>query len=75
MVSSNKIIQSKTGTFGLAGEDFCYFSKARPSCYFLVGSAPKNTIINNGRIALLPHHSPEFAIDEDALGLGCSVWI
>ncbi|KAL4494516.1 hypothetical protein ABPG72_004418 [Tetrahymena utriculariae] len=61
--------------FGLAGEDFSFFSLQKPCCYFCIGSAPPNSLINNGTIALKAHHSPFFTIDESSLVIGVSIWV
>lgn len=42
--SGNKIAKVTLGGFGLAGEDFSFFSAARPSAYFVIGSAPEGSI-------------------------------
>ncbi|EAS03763.2 amidohydrolase (macronuclear) [Tetrahymena thermophila SB210] len=65
----------KKKDFGLAGEDFSFFSLQKPSCYFCIGSAPQNSLINDGTIALRPHHSPFFTIDESSLVIGVSIWV
>ncbi len=41
-----------TETFGLAGEDFCYFSNNCPSAYFLIGSAPEGTVKEDGKVLI-----------------------
>ena len=55
------------GTFGLAGEDFCYFGQLKPSTLFLVSSAPEGSVLDDGKKVLKPHHSPVFTFDERAL--------
>jgi amidohydrolase len=51
----------------MGGEDMSYFLQAVPGCYFFIGAA------NPEKGANMPHHHPQFAIDEDALGVGCAV--
>jgi amidohydrolase len=47
-----------------ASDDMSFFLEAAPGCYFFVGAS------NAARGITAPHHSPRFAIDEDALGIG-----
>lgn len=41
-------------------EDFAYYAKERPSCFFYVGAAPVGETD-------YPHHHPKFKIDENSL--------
>jgi amidohydrolase len=41
-------------------EDFAYYAKERPSCYFHVGAAAKDG-------TFYPHHNPKFMIDENSM--------
>lgn len=41
-------------------EDFAYYAKERPSCFFFVGAHKEGT-------PMYPHHHPKFYIDEDCL--------
>lgn len=41
-------------------EDFAYYAKERPSCFFFVGAHKEGT-------PAYPHHHPKFYIDEDCL--------
>lgn len=41
-------------------EDFSYYAKERPSCFFFVGAHIKGT-------PMVPHHHPKFNIDEKSL--------
>ncbi|WP_207695774.1 hypothetical protein DOK67_0001515 [Enterococcus sp. DIV0212c] len=41
-------------------EDFSYYAKERPSCFFFVGAHKEGT-------PMYPHHHPKFYIDEDCL--------
>lgn len=41
-------------------EDFAYYAKEKPSCFFYVGAHREGT-------PMYPHHNPKFYIDEDAL--------
>jgi metal-dependent amidase/aminoacylase/carboxypeptidase family protein len=42
--SATKIAPCGKSSFGLAGEDFCFFTQKKPSAFFLVGSAPEGSI-------------------------------
>lgn len=48
-------------------DDMALFLDAAPGCYFLVGAG------NAEKGITAPHHSPRFAIDEDALPIGVEV--
>ena len=54
----------------MGGEDFSYYLRDVPGCFFFVGSAPdeKDTLST-------PHHCSHFNIDERALLVGASVYI
>ncbi len=45
----------------MGGEDFAYFLRARPGCFWFVGSR------NEARGLTFGHHHPRFDIDEAAL--------
>ncbi|MDQ6710963.1 MAG: M20 family metallopeptidase [Candidatus Dormibacteraeota bacterium] len=49
----------------MVGEDFAYFLKARPGCFFLLGGAPKGPPV--------VHHTAEFGVDERCLAIGLRV--
>jgi amidohydrolase len=51
----------------MGGEDMSFFLQAVPGCYFFIGSANPEKGID------VPHHHPEFQIDEDALAVGTRV--
>lgn len=51
----------------MGGEDMSFFLQAVPGCYFFIGSA------NPAKGVDVPHHHPEFQIDEDALAIGTTV--
>ena len=53
----------------MAGEDFSYYLKEIPGCFFFVGSAPDNNILST------PHHCSHFDIDERSLLIGASVYV
>lgn len=38
--SCGKIAPVYDRSFGLAGEDYSYFARLVPSCFFIIGSAP-----------------------------------
>ena len=51
----------------MASEDFAYFLKARPGCFFWVGCR------NEEKGFVWDHHHPKFDFDEEALGIGASM--
>ena len=54
----------------MGGEDFSYYLRDVPGCFFFVGSAPdENDTLST------PHHCSHFNIDERALLVGASVYI
>jgi amidohydrolase len=50
------------------GEDFSYYLKEIPGCFFFVGSSPPDIVPGS-----IPHHCSRFDIDERALLVGSSV--
>lgn len=58
-----------TTTPSLGGEDFAYFLKERPGCYFNTGV--KNTSMQ----ADYPHHHPKFDMDENGLLNGPKIFL
>ena len=53
----------------MGAEDFSYFLRHRPGCFFFVGAG------NEARGIVHPHHSPRFDIDEDALPIGSELFL
>ena len=53
----------------MGAEDMSYFLRERPGCFFFVGAG------NASRGIVHPHHSPRFDIDEDALAIGCELFL
>jgi amidohydrolase len=53
----------------MGAEDMSYFLRERPGCFFFVGAG------NESRGIVHPHHSPRFEIDEDALAIGCELFL
>jgi len=49
---------------GMGGEDFSYFTEARPGCFFNVGTR------NEERGIVWGHHHPKFDIDEEGMAPG-----
>ncbi|MGN6483578.1 MAG: M20 metallopeptidase family protein, partial [Thermomicrobiales bacterium] len=49
---------------GMGGEDFSYFTEARPGCFFNVGTR------NEERGIVWGHHHPRFDIDEEGMAPG-----
>jgi amidohydrolase len=52
----------------MGGEDFAYYAKKVPGCFFFIGSSPQG--VSPGTI---PHHCSHFDFDERALLVGASV--
>lgn len=52
----------------LGGEDFSYYLKEIPGCFFFVGSSPSDAAPGS-----VPHHCSHFDIDERALLVGSSI--
>lgn len=68
--SAEKVVgagQVVTATPSMGGEDMSFFLNEVPGCYFFIGSANPEKGID------VPHHHPEFDIDEDALAIGTQV--
>jgi amidohydrolase len=53
------------GNTSMGSDDMSLFLEARPGCYFWVGIAPKGPQV--------PHHAPEFVMNEDGLPVGVRV--
>src|SRR5690606_32360533 len=53
---------------GMWSEDFAYFGREVPACFFFVGAR------NEARGLTSPHHSPTFDFDEEALAIGLEVF-
>jgi amidohydrolase len=52
----------------MGGEDFSFYLEKVPGCFFFVGSSPGGKPPGS-----IPHHCPDFDIDERALSVGASV--
>jgi amidohydrolase len=52
----------------MGGEDFAYYAKKIPGCFFFIGSSPPG--VSPGTI---PHHCSHFDFDERAMLVGASV--
>ena len=50
----------------MASDDMSLFLRARPGCYFRVGISPTGD-------RRVPHHAPEFEMNEDGLPVGLRV--
>tara|TARA_B110000914_G_scaffold44571_1_gene37768 strand:+ start:1652 stop:2818 length:1167 start_codon:yes stop_codon:yes gene_type:complete len=62
--------QAKSPYLSMGGEDFSYYLKKIPGCFFFIGSSPeKNDILST------PHHCSHFNIDERSLLIGASVYL
>ncbi|MBQ2050557.1 MAG: amidohydrolase [Spirochaetales bacterium] len=53
----------------ITSEDYSYFARIRPSCYFRLGTR------NEQRGCTQELHSNDFMIDEDALAIGCKAFV
>jgi len=54
----------------MGGEDFSFYLKEVPGCFFFLGSAPQDR-----EPLSVPHHCSHFDIDERALLVGSSIWV
>ena len=54
----------------MGGEDFSYYLKEKPGCFFFLGSDP-----NQATKTHTPHHCSHFDINEDSLILGSSIFV
>jgi amidohydrolase len=61
-LGSEAVSESDTS---MGSDDMSLFLEARPGCYFWVGIAPKGPQV--------PHHAPEFVMDEGGLPVGVRV--
>ncbi len=70
--AAQKVVGDKAGPLYLSmgGEDFSYYLKKIPGCFFFVGSAP-----NKDKVFETPHHCSHFTMDENALLVGTSVYM
>ncbi len=69
---ANKIVGNKliSPYLSMGGEDFSYFAKKVPGCFFFLGTMPK------GKDKMTtPHHCSHFDIDEDSMVIGTSVFV
>ena len=57
----------------LAGEDMAFYLEQRDGAFFFCGSSPVD-LSAPGAVAV-PHHRPDFDIDERCLGVGASVFV
>ena len=70
--ASEKVVGDKAGMpyLSMGGEDFAYYLKEKPGCFFFVGSAP-----NEQELFETPHHCSHFTMDERALLVGPSIYL
>ena len=70
--AAKKIVGEGAGYpyLSMGGEDFSYFLREKPGCFFFVGSSPLNR-----EPLSVPHHCSHFDIDERALLVGSSVFV
>lgn len=57
-----------SGMQGMWSEDFSYYGREAPACFFFVGAR------NEARGLVHEHHSPRFDFDEEALVIGLDVF-
>ncbi|NOZ07502.1 MAG: amidohydrolase [FCB group bacterium] len=72
MTAAEKIVGTGAGLpfLSMGGEDFSYYAQKIPGCFFFVGSAPESEEPGS-----VPHHCSHFDIEEQALLVGCSVYV
>ena len=70
--AAKQVVGSKAGMpyLSMGGEDFAYYLKEKPGCFFFVGSAP-----NEQELFETPHHCSHFNMDERALLVGPSIYL
>ncbi len=70
--AAKKVVGTKAGMpyLSMGGEDFAYYLKEKPGCFFFVGSAP-----NEKELFETPHHCSHFTMDERALLVGPSIYL
>ena len=70
--AAQKVVGDKAGMpyLSMGGEDFSYYLKKKPGCFFFVGSAP-----NKKELFETPHHCSHFTMDERALLVGPSIYL
>ena len=72
LIAAKQVVGSKAGMpyLSMGGEDFAYYLKEKPGCFFFVGSAP-----NEKELFETPHHCSHFNMDERALLVGPSIYL
>jgi len=70
--AAEKVVGDKAGMpyLSMGGEDFAYYLKEKPGCFFFVGSAP-----NEQELFETPHHCSHFTMDERVLLVGPSIYL
>ena len=70
--AAEKVVGDKASMpyLSMGGEDFAYYLKEKPGCFFFVGSAP-----NEQELFETPHHCSHFTMDERALLVGPSIYL
>lgn len=53
----------------MGSEDMTYYLQEVPGCYLFLGAG------NSDKGFTLPHHNPRFDFDEDAMALGCELFL
>ena len=70
--AAEKVVGDKAGMpyLSMGGEDFAYYLKEKPGCFFFVGSAP-----NEQELFETPHHCSHFTMEERALLVGPTIYL
>ncbi|NQU67022.1 MAG: amidohydrolase [Candidatus Marinimicrobia bacterium] len=70
--SARKIVEEGVGLpfMSMGGEDFAYYAKKVPACFFMVGSAP-----DDDNLMDVPHHCSHFNFNENALLISASALV
>lgn len=74
-VAAEKIVGGanvKPPYLSMGGEDMSYYLNERPGCFFFIGAGSQNA---DGSSEIIPHHSPRFNFNENALAIGATVFV
>ena len=66
---AGEVVPSVVDCHTMGGEDFAFFLRQVPGCYFFLGAR------NPDKACEYPHHHPRFDVDEDALALGVELFV
>lgn len=59
----------------MAAEDFSYFLREKPGCYFLIGNGDGNHQIGSHDAEPCTLHSPNYDFNDELIPLGGSMWV